>query len=79
MKFSVSVDISFESKPKGFGSIRSTFKIWISKDIRSGHSWNHLFESEAGLFEPKSFLERFAFLSSELFLIVVFLEHNVDT
>ena len=61
-----------------FGSLY-LFKNLISKDIRSGHSWNHLFESEAGLFEPKSFLERFAFLSSELFLIVVFLEHNVDT
>jgi len=55
VKFSVSVDISFESKPKGFRSIRSTFKIWISKDFRSRGSWNHLRKSGAVMFEAKYF------------------------
>jgi hypothetical protein len=39
VKIPVSVDIVFKSEPKGFRSIRSYFKIWISKDFSIWRLW----------------------------------------
>ena len=44
VKIPVSVDDAFKSELKGFRSISTTFKIWMSKDFRSGGSWNQNFE-----------------------------------
>ena len=75
VKFSVSVDISFESKPKGFGSIRSTFKNFISTEERN-LAKSILFDVVMVGYLWKLFLSRTFFVLSDA---AVFSSHNMRT
>jgi hypothetical protein len=75
VKFSVSVDISFESKPKGFGSIRSTFKNLISTEDRN-LAKSILFDVVMVGYLWKLFLSRTFFV---LLDAAVFYSHNRRT